>query len=111
MPALAARAPLGETKLATGIAELVIFLMMLRIAESRPPGVCPLNIIIGGRPNGLINGQLHDMAAHSICGSARQGESHKNKRQNDVEYPSQSGHCVEFLYHNEIVVLPQMLSN
>ncbi len=39
VPALAARAPLGNTKVATGIGEARIPLMMSRIAVSRPPGV------------------------------------------------------------------------
>jgi hypothetical protein len=39
VPALAARAPLGETKEATGIGEARMALMMSRIAVSSPPGV------------------------------------------------------------------------
>ncbi|MNT91453.1 hypothetical protein D3C72_2325510 [compost metagenome] len=39
MPALAARAPLGATKLATGTGLARIALMMLRMEVSRPPGV------------------------------------------------------------------------
>ena len=39
VPALAARAPLGATKEATGTGEARIALMISRIALSRPPGV------------------------------------------------------------------------
>src|SRR3954452_6929158 len=39
LPALAARAPLGATKAATGTGEARIALMMSRIEVSRPPGV------------------------------------------------------------------------
>ncbi|WP_157731051.1 hypothetical protein [Variovorax sp. HW608] len=39
MPALAARAPLGATKLATGTGEARMSLMMLRMEASSPPGV------------------------------------------------------------------------
>src|SRR3546814_5667713 len=39
VPALAARAPLGLTKLATGMGEARIWRMMARMEESRPPGV------------------------------------------------------------------------
>ncbi len=39
VPALAARAPPGATKVATGTGEDRMSLIMLRIAPSRPPGV------------------------------------------------------------------------
>jgi hypothetical protein len=39
VPALAARAPLGNTNVATGIREARIALLISRIAESSPPGV------------------------------------------------------------------------
>ncbi|MCY1182687.1 hypothetical protein D9M73_232590 [compost metagenome] len=42
MPALAARSPLGATKLATGIGLARIALMIKRIEVSSPPGVSRL---------------------------------------------------------------------
>jgi hypothetical protein len=39
VPALAARAPLGKTNVATGTGDARISLMMSRIEVSRPPGV------------------------------------------------------------------------